>query len=617
MASGMGDAMPSFPSETVKTVKGMNDIELPSSESDEEFEDALDALDMQLPEPPELDIAIDAAAEALPPLLKQECSLEEELSIARRAMELFVTGKIEESENLLLPRKDSCMYHALGSAIFSCVRAFLTLDRDLVTKALGELKEAANVCGRYRHRVTVTDMVTWRKTKYTVTEAHAELCYAECILARAALTFLEDETLVAFVKAGLQIRSGYYAYKNCWQLVAEENDVKEEVDFISGVRLGVGTYNLLISMLPNRILKILEWVGFTGSKKFGMSQLNKVFALNGLRQPLAVLVIVIYNLFACIFFGVGDVDYENCDRILENFRARYPASPFVLFLCGRRMLIDPNLSIAKAIPLYEQARDAQKVWPQVHHACYWELMWCHMYQCRWSEAAKFAELLFGASKWSPATFAYFKAANLLMKDYLSKEEEQELENLILKIPPLKRRIAGKSVPIEKFAVARSEQYWRLGKTLVLPGLELIYLWNGFVLIGSRKEPIERILKITDEMLLKLQTERSFLVAEDKSILALCSLLKGCCYRCLGDTSRAMELFEETLAFKGQLGQDSYIPPYVTTEIALLDLAEGRCDEAKAKLKDAMNNYKGYALESRNHFRIHAALKKIYRETAAS
>lgn len=44
-------------------------------------------------------------------------------------------------------------------------------------------------------------------------EVHAELCYAESLLLKSMLTFVEDETLVSFVKAGLKIRTCFLSYK--------------------------------------------------------------------------------------------------------------------------------------------------------------------------------------------------------------------------------------------------------------------------------------------------------------------------------------------------------------------------------------------------------------------
>lgn len=44
-------------------------------------------------------------------------------------------------------------------------------------------------------------------------EVHAELCFAESLLLKALLSFIEDETLVSFIRAGLKIRSCFNSYK--------------------------------------------------------------------------------------------------------------------------------------------------------------------------------------------------------------------------------------------------------------------------------------------------------------------------------------------------------------------------------------------------------------------
>lgn len=43
-------------------------------------------------------------------------------------------------------------------------------------------------------------------------EMHAELCYAEVLLQKAALTFL-DESIIGFIKGGMRIRNSYQIFK--------------------------------------------------------------------------------------------------------------------------------------------------------------------------------------------------------------------------------------------------------------------------------------------------------------------------------------------------------------------------------------------------------------------
>lgn len=50
---------------------------------------------------------------------------------------------------------------------------------------------------------------------------------------------------------------------------------------------------------------------------------------------------------------------------------------------------------------------AQQEWRQIHHLCYWELMWAYSFELNWKEAYKYADLLCKESKWSQVTILSF------------------------------------------------------------------------------------------------------------------------------------------------------------------------------------------------------------------
>ena len=57
-------------------------------------------------------------------------------------------------------------------------------------------------------------------------------------------------------------------FRECWMILQYRNwDVDQhKTDFESGVRVGVGSFNLMISLLPPRIMRLLEFIGFGGSR---------------------------------------------------------------------------------------------------------------------------------------------------------------------------------------------------------------------------------------------------------------------------------------------------------------------------------------------------------------
>ena len=99
------------------------------------------------------------------------------------------------------------------------------------------MKQCIGVCNRYRKKSTFSESLgkIVKRTNYDSytpgmldvqshcrceinlplfsEEVHAELCYAESLLLKSILTFIEDETLVSFIRAGLKIRSCLASYK--------------------------------------------------------------------------------------------------------------------------------------------------------------------------------------------------------------------------------------------------------------------------------------------------------------------------------------------------------------------------------------------------------------------
>ncbi|KAG7230779.1 hypothetical protein INR49_019593 [Caranx melampygus] len=275
--------------------------------------------------------------------------------------------------------------------------------------------------------------------------------------------------------------------------------------FEGGVKLGVGAFNLMISMLPTRTLKLLEFVGFSG---------NKV---------------------SWLMTGTGEGDVEDAEKLLQPYLKKYPKGSIFLFFAGRIEEIKGNL-------------DANN---NDHQLGIFDLM---------------------------------------------------------QVPSLKQKIAGKSLPTEKFAIRKARRYLA-EKPIPLPAppLEMMYIWNGYTVIGKHKDLTEGMLKTLDEAQAQLDNSpRTEFSIDDQCLL---SLLKGLCLKHLGHQEEAEHYFTLVLCNETQIKYDHYLVPNALLEHGLLCLEQGRKDEAIKLLEAAKQNYKNYSMESRTHFRIQAALHK--------
>ncbi|XP_047408807.1 tetratricopeptide repeat protein 39A isoform X6 [Sciurus carolinensis] len=199
-----------------------------------------------------------------------------------------------------------------------------------------------------------------------------------------------------------------------------------------------------------------------------------------------------------------------------------------------------------------------------------------------------------------------KAAYLSMfgKEDYKPFGDDEVE-LFRAVPGLKLKIAGKSLPTEKFAIRKSRRYLSPNPiSLPIPALEMMYIWNGYAVIGKQPELTDGMLEIitkAEEMLAKgPENEYS---ADDQCLV---KLLKGLCLKYLGRVQEAEENFRSISANEKKIKYDHYLIPNALLELALLFMEQGRNEEAVKLLESAKQNYKNYSMESRTHFRIQAA-----------
>lgn len=570
----------------------MSDIE-----SDDEFQDAQEVF---VPSSMDLDTAI---------------------MESKKAINCFFNNDFEQAKRILEPWADSSMYHSLGNSVFAFLEAILTFEQKYIEKASEALKQCMSVCTKHRRHTSITQNIgkMVKRTNYdsyTIEEVHAELCYAESLLLKSMLTFVEDETLVSFVKAGLKIRTCFLSYKECLTILKNRkwgNDV-HKVHFESGVRMGIGAFNLMISLLPGRIIKLLEFIGFSGEKEYGLSELRAGYEdRKGIRHVLCSMTLLSYNLIVTFVLSTADGDLEWCERALAEELNLYPNGVWFLFFKGRLEFTRGN--IEDCVEWYTKSWKSQNVWPQFHHICFWELMWSHCLMQQWNKALTFAKTLAEESNWSRTIYLYNQAAIIIMtKPSAKSAEKQVVDSLMMQAPTFKQRIAGKSLPMEKFVVKKTERYFAQKKNLVLPVYELMFLWNLFRIMAKRSDLLMNAYKLIDEEeQVQKNLPKNEYYADNEALICL---LKASCLRHMKHPLQAEDYLKRILQLEKQIKEDHYLLPYAVVELALLSRDQGDVRTAVALLEDAKKNYTGYSLESRLHFRIHSTLMELNARKAA-
>ncbi|KAJ3024035.1 hypothetical protein HKX48_007966 [Thoreauomyces humboldtii] len=653
-----------------------------------------------------------------------ERSLAQDNADVEKAVAMFLNSQFVEAETFLYARYGATLFHTLGFAVVSWLKAVMTFDPTDVQTAHEALRTALEIASVYRMQTSITGSIAGLLTrnkegdnikKMTPLQKHAELAYAEGHLLKAMLTLVTDGNPVAFVREGLNIRAAYSSYKSCYRFLQSTFDeggaqklASSGVDahFVSGILLGVGAFNLVLSMLPGKVLKLFELIGFSGDRDFGLSRLEiggmwpvhdrsaavpvpassgkkskkdsatgsktlqrddslrddvspdltKVpFAMpsssgsnqSGLRKPLCDLVLLVYHIVLSSAVQLPDCDLPFAQEILAKSLEAHPNS--FIFLALRARLKETMGDPAAALEEFETVKHIQSEWKQLAHIVAWDSGTCHGALGNFPGAHDCYELLYEESKWSKAIYRYLQAVYLYASD--PDANRAATSSMLKEIPSLTRKIAGKSIPMEKF-VARKCRKWTLqGSRLQLPHLEILWILNGFDILPPNIIPT--FIGQVDAALKKLEEQQS--TTEDSDSLpyktfyddaCLLRLLKGVLSReaAVPNASTLQPMAElartlpptppqlESLAYAARqleftrhhaekIALDHYLLPFSRLELGKLYVRARNFKKARREFNAALNG--GYAedeagdrpkgkisLENALYFRVYNATIKL-------
>ncbi|XP_011359690.1 tetratricopeptide repeat protein 39B-like [Pteropus medius] len=529
---------------------------------------------------------------------------------------LFLNNRFSDAINLIHPWSKNSIYHALIYGILMVVKAILTFDPQDIQIGMTAAKEALKTCNSFRRKARITSFsrVVGKQGIKAVKEEelHAEICYAECLILKSTITFIQEENILGFLKSGINIGLSYQIYKDCQQVLTQipSNQSKTYRHLVGGIKFGLGAFNLILSLVPPKILKLLNIVGYYGNREVGLALLYESASKLHINNILSILTLLFYYNYINVAFGIEKGHNSTIEDLFLFYLQKFPKCVILKFFHARFSMLKGNFENAQLI--LEECIFLQNEWKQSHHLCYWELMWCHIFLQDWKHAYYYADLLSRNSRWSKAIYSYSKAVLLaLLPSGFAKSVSEDMNSLFLKVDSFKIKLLGTSVPVEKFVAEKGQRYGTTtGWFIAQPILEFIYAWSGFRVMSKKLHLISCWLSIIDKGEEFLQENPNKEYATDD--ITLLHLLKGLCLKHLGKYSAAEQYFNRVIQKEKLLKYDHYLVPYTYYELGILYYLKGDYASATKNL-DNIKNYKDYSMEGRLQFRAHIALEHIAKE----
>ncbi|KAJ8085866.1 hypothetical protein PM082_004685 [Marasmius tenuissimus] len=484
-----------------------------------------------------------------PPPVKQpykpsECL--EDIPGMAYALELFLASHMVESEEYCAKNdpKMERVYFATGYGLIQCVKGLMSYADEDILAGIEHTKHGNHIAQQHRKKAA---SFTTRLAGYVVSslnthgvgfirsmtdsERHAELTYAESLFEKALLGIVYSGDWLAFIKEALNMRTLVTIYRNLYKYITTldaefaaanpdaplKEDPAIDPHFRSGVYLGAGASTLILSLLPSKILTIIEMFGFHGERKEALEILCKAGgwtkdssqpSINteeeGLRRSICDMVLLVFHLVLSSFTFEG-VDVSVAQKIVDWNLKRYPDGVFFLFGAGRLSLIRSQPQ--RAIQYYTHAMEVQSQYRNLHHVSYWEIAISSLALWDLKQSEDAWRILQKEATWSKATYTYGLAICLLelaeRDSEKSDERRKEAKAFMDKVPDLKQRIAGKSIPLEKFVARKSRKFQSQKGRLALPALEIAYIFLG-IAHAPRRVVCEKMLPDVRSVLSKLE-----------------------------------------------------------------------------------------------------------------
>lgn len=437
----------------------------------------------------------------------EEKEMFSDIQEARKALHLFLNSRMIEAEEMIAKYSDQKMYYALGDALIAVIKGFMTFEPEDLAKAISYCKDALFMASMLRKQtnsvasfgrfVRGTGHGPSTMAGMTIVQRHAELIYAESLLLKAVMGILYSGDFFGFVAEALNMRNAYGVYRSLSKFVewADERasgarDESIDEDFRSGVYLGNGLISMILGLLPGKVLKIMEVFGYSGDTQWALKTLARAgewsaksdqpgmpMEKEGIRRQVCDMGILLYHLVISTFIPVTGVDIDFADKVLHYNLDRYPQGVFFLYFSGR--LYSTQSLAEKAVKQFKAARDVQREYVQLQHICVWDMALCHMSLAQFDKANECFSVLLKDSNWSKCVYSYGQAANMYSSAQDAKDQRCiDAGKQFAGVPGKMQRIAGKSIPMEKFCARKAKKFIKQ-RRLLLPAHEFSYIYHCF------------------------------------------------------------------------------------------------------------------------------------------
>ncbi|TFL07447.1 outer membrane protein Iml2/Tetratricopeptide repeat protein 39 [Pterulicium gracile] len=237
-----------------------------------------------------------------------------------------------------------------------------------------------------------------------------------------------------------------------------EGPVEEMI--VAGAAFGYGLFNLVFSLLPQKIQGVVGFLGYTHDRQLALEALAVSATKKDVHSVFSGLVLMTYHGVVLLLSGYqADAAHitKQYRSILDNVEPRYPTG--ALWVLNRAKLLRMTHKSNEAIEVLQKGLDPamSHSFPQADTMLVFELSWILLQQRRYIEAADAFLKMIQLNSWSHPTYYFIIAGCYLCHGDIVKAQEY-LDMIPELLGANVKKIGGKMLPTEVLIKKKIEFY---------------------------------------------------------------------------------------------------------------------------------------------------------------
>jgi len=529
-------------------------------------------------------------------------------------------NKFIEAEEVFGAKKDSSPRYALHYAEVAFLRSFITADTTDTETAIHRLKVARKLAedhlkiyekGSVPTGVPVTD-----KKGFSNAHLDCRVVFGDTLYMGAVLQLTRDSKL----KGALNMRKSWKVFEECLKVVKETKDSNEvfEVELVRCLNFGAGFFLFAMSIIPQKFLKLVEFVGFRADRDQGLKYIRDCHDAGGIRSPFATIVLLFNNLLLPRGLANPAKYLREADALVKESLIKYPQGSLFQVMgshCARK-----QCNVDEGINFMVSAIDNCKTLGSAPLIYKYELANCYTMKLKWDIAAQHFEPLVQEEKFQVRALCALQLSTC----YFMMGQRDKANALLQRMPSL----AKKNSSVDPIVVHQAQRFLANGGWL--SAFELLFIRRD---LAKMDQIIPETLALLDIQAANTQALKPIVVDpnKNKGLAGLFSgisigskkpeaadyaaddraaylMLKGSMLKSLERADEAVACFKEAISLE-QVVKEKYFVVYSLYEMAETLFRQGNLKEAQDAIKKC-NSFSGYDWEDPLKVRLRVTMDQL-------